>query len=178
MIEINPYHQLIAAIEYGGWEALEHRYTLARDYAREEAMGQSGGLENVVLRLWHSERGLFYEFKDAPMAFYGRLGTVAGEYLSEGEANLLLWDALTLAQDGKAEVMVIYGPEYLRNESQLYMAYWLQGERMERGYARQSLPLFLRMDTEQHTQFMVWLGGEYLKFDVPRGAPLLPAVRD
>lgn len=178
MIEINPYHQLVEAIEYGGWDALEHRYALARDYAREEAQQHSSSLENPVLRLWHSERGLFYEFKDAPMAFYGRLGAVAGEYLSEGEANLLLWDALTLAQDGKAEVMVIYGTGYLSDESQIYMAYWLQGERLERGYARQSLPLFLRMDDEQKTQFIVWLEGEYLKFCVHRGAPLLPAMRD
>jgi hypothetical protein len=178
MIEINPYHQLIAAIEYGGWEALEHRYSLARDYARELAQGQGGGLENPVLRLWHSEQGLFYEFKDAPMAFYGRLGAVAGEYLSEGEANLLLWDALTLAQHGQAEVMAIYGPGYLSDENQIYMAYWLQGQRVERGYARQSLPLFLRTDNHGQTQFMVWLQGEYLKFDVPRGAPLLPTVKD
>jgi hypothetical protein len=166
---IDPQRLLFEGLEAGSFPDLEH-LSLARDLARESAEGQC--YENGLVRLWHSPQGLYYEFKDFPAAFYGRLGVVSGEYLSEAEAQEIFWEDISKATKGYGEAVVFYTERLMQSEQDFYMAYTYENFRIERGEARFSLPLFMRFETEEGLRLLMRLEREYLAFWLSKGQPL------
>ncbi|MER3482748.1 MAG: hypothetical protein C4332_05955 [Meiothermus sp.] len=148
---------------------------LAREYALERAQGQA--YENAIVRLWHGPGGLFYEFKEFPAAFYARTGPGSGDYLSDGEAKELVWEALAMADKEGADLSVFYTTNLMQSDGDFYMAYTLAGERVERGAARHLLPLFLRLQNEDGLTLLMRLEGEYLRFKLPKGQPVLEGLK-
>jgi len=173
VIEIDPQRLLLEGMESGTFPDLEP-WSLAREYVRERAQGTA--YENAVVRLWHSPGGLFYEFKEFPAAFYARLGPVSGEYLSESEAKELVWEALAMAKE-HADLNMFYTPYLMQSDQDFYMAYTLDQERVERGEARYALPLFMRLQNEGSLTVLMRLEGEYLRFKLPKGQPVLRGLR-
>jgi hypothetical protein len=174
MFEVDPERLLQEGLENGNFPDLES-LSLAREYAQEQASGQE--FENAIIRLWHSPGGLFYEFKQFPAAFYGRLGSVQGQYLSDGEAQAEVWEALTLADKEKAKITVFYTPNLMESDQDFFMAYTLDGTRIERGEARYAMPLFLKLQTEREIMVLIRLEGEYLAFKLDKNPPILSGLR-
>lgn len=166
---IDPQRLLFEGLEAGSFPNLEH-LSLAREFARENAEGRC--YENGLIRLWHGPQGLYYEFKDFPAAFYGRLGVVSGEYLSEAEAQEIFWEDISKATKGYGETVVFYTERLMQSEQDFYMAYTYENFRIERGEARFSLPLFMRFETEEGLRLLMRLEQEYLSFWLPKGQPL------
>jgi hypothetical protein len=146
---------------------------LAREYALEHAQGNSG--ENEIVRWWHSPGGFFYEFKQLPAAFYGRLGLVQGEYLTHRQAQELVWEALASADQDQADLTLFYTSNLMQSDQDFFMAYTLGNTRIERGEARYALPLFMRLQAPQHLLilFRVQDQDEYLAFKLLKGQPIL-----
>ncbi|AEB10969.1 hypothetical protein [Marinithermus hydrothermalis] len=177
MLEVNPYRELVEALELGpNREALQERYGLALDYAREAVQGRV--YENEAVRLVHGPRGLFYELKAVPEVSYARFGVTAGEFVDAREVQGFVWYALTLAEAGEAEVLVIYGPNYLEDDEDLFMAYTLDGERYYRGEPRQAEPLFVRLEARTGAEVLVRAAEGYLRFTLDRGVPVLGGVHE
>lgn len=78
-IEIDPQRLLLEGMESGEFPDLKP-LALAREYALEHAQGNPG--QNEIVRWWHSPEGFYYEFKQFPAAFYGRLGLVQVLYIA------------------------------------------------------------------------------------------------
>jgi len=171
---IDPQRLLFEGLEMGSFPDLEH-LSLAREFARESAQGRC--YENGLIRLWHGPQGLYYEFKDFPAAFYGRLGGVSGEYLSEAEAQGVFWEDMSKATKGYGETVVFYTDRLMHSEQDFYMAYTYENFRIERGEARFSLPLFMRFETEEGLRLLMRLEHEYLAFWLPKGQPLSKGLR-
>ena len=121
---------------------------------------------------------MFYELKALPEVSYARFGATAGEFVEAGEVQGLVWHALTLAEAGEAEVVVIYGPNYLEDDEDLFMAYTLDGERYYRGEPRQAAPLFLRVETAGGAEVLLRTAEGYLRFTLDRGVPVLGGVHE
>ncbi|PZA06155.1 MULTISPECIES: hypothetical protein [unclassified Meiothermus] len=185
MIEFDPYRHLVETLELGSdRQALEGPFALARDYARER-LGEHA-VENAVARLWHGPGGLYYELKAAPDAFYARLGPIFGEYLSQPDAQMVMWDAVLQIERQEADVVALYAPDYLERDESVFLSYTLEGIRYERGEPRYAPPLFLRVEGRIESLVMMQLeptptrpaSQEYLMFRLPKGQPLLPGLRD
>lgn len=179
MIEIDPQRLLLEGMESGSFPDLEP-LALAKEYVLEAAQAspQSGGLyENPIVRLWHSPAGLFYEFKEFPAAFYARLGPVKGQYLSQGEARELVWEALAMADKEGADLNLFYTPQLMQSDGDFYMAYTLDGERIERGRARYALPLFMRLQHPAGLTVLLRLESEFIAFKLPKGQPVLQGLK-
>lgn len=174
MFEVDPERLLIEGLESGNFPDLEP-LALAREYSQEQATGQL--YENAILRLWHSPAGLFYEFKRFPAAFYGHLGTVQGEYLSEREAQEEVWESLTVADKGQAQITVFYTPNLMESDLDFFMAYTLNGTHYERGEARYAMPLYMKMQTDKQTTVLMRLEGEYLLFRLLKNPPILAGLK-
>ena len=174
MIEIDPQRLLLEGMESGTFPDLEP-LSLAREYAMEHAQGTAH--ENAAVRLLHGPGGLFYEFKEFPSAFYARTGWVSGDYLSEGEARELVWEALAMADKENADLNIFYTANLMRSDHDFFMAYTLGGERIERGRARHALPLFMRLQNEAGLTLLMRLEGEYLRFKLPKGQPVLNGLK-
>jgi len=181
LIEFNPYHHLVETLELGSdRQALEESFALARDYAKER-LGEHL-VENSVARLWHGAGGLYYELKAAPDAFYARLGPVHGEYLSQPDAQMVMWDAVLQTERQEADMVALYAPDYLERDEAVFLSYTLEGIRYERGEPRYVPPLFLRVEGSTESLVMIQLepilSQEYLMFRLPACPPLLPGLRD
>jgi len=189
LIEFNPYQHLVETLELGSdRQALGESFALARDYAKER-LGEhqvQQVVENSVARLWHGAGGLYYELKAAPDAFYARLGPVLGEYLSQPDAQMVVWDAVLQTEHQEADVVALYAPDYLERDESVFLSYTLEGTRYERGEPRYAPPLFLRVEGRTESLVMMQLeptptrpaSQEYLMFRLPKGQPLLPGLRD
>jgi hypothetical protein len=176
MLEVNPYHELLLSMETGSdLTPLAERYSLALEYARERMGGRV--YENPVVRLVHSLEGIFYEFKDFPDFSYAHFGKLSGEFLGEADAQAVLWDSLILGEEGDAEVMVLYGPDYLDEES-FYFAYSSADTSYTRGNPRVSPPLFLWLDDGERRLIMVRTEGGYLVFNTSGGQPVLAPLKE
>ena len=173
-LEIDPQRLLWEGMEQGQFPNLEP-LELARQYAQEAAKGNQH--ENAIVRLWHSGEGLFYEFKQFPAAFYGRLGLVQGEYLNDSQAKELVWEALAIADEELANITVFYTANLMESDQDFFMAYTLGQTRIERGEARYALPLFMRLQTENELRVLLRLEGEYLAFTLPKGQPVLEGLK-
>lgn len=169
-IEIDPQRMLLEGMESGEFPDLEP-LSLAREYALETAQGSSG--ENEIVRWWHSPDGFFYEFKEFPAAFYGRLGLVQGEYLTTRQAQELVWEALASADKDRADLTLFYTANLMQSDQDFYMAYTLGNTRIERGEARYTLPLFMRLKTAAYLLVLFRVQDEYLSFKLPKGQPVL-----
>ncbi|MDX2006925.1 MAG: hypothetical protein SFU83_16755 [Meiothermus sp.] len=173
-LEVDPQRLLWEGMERGVFPDLEG-LELARQYAQEAAKGTPH--ENPIVRLWHSQDALFYEFKQFPAAFYGRVGLVQGEYLGESQAKEVVWEALAIADKELANVTVFYTANLMESDQDFFMAYTLGDSRIERGEARYALPLFMRLQTEHDLRILLRLEGEYLFFRLPKGQPVLERLR-
>jgi len=169
-IEIDPQRLLLEGMESGKFPDLEP-LALAREYALENAQGSSG--ENQIVRWWHSSGGFFYEFKRFPAAFYGRLGLVQGEYLTLGQAQEVVWEALARSDKDHADLTLFYTTNLMQADQDFFMSYTLGNIRIERGEARYALPLFMRLKTTQHLLVLFRVQDEYLAFKLPHGQPIL-----
>lgn len=172
-IEVDPQRLLLESMETGAPPDLRP-LELAREYAQELAQGNAG--ENEIVRWWHSPSGFYYEFKQFPMAFYGRSGLVHGQYLTPQEAQELVWDALTRADKEQADLTLFYTPNLMQSDQDFFMVHSLGEARIERGEARYALPLFMRLKLPQHLLIMFRIQGEYLAFKLPQGQPVLIQV--
>lgn len=172
-IEIDPQRLLLEGMESGEFPNLE-ALALAREYALESAQGSPG--ENEIVRWWHSPSGFFYEFKEFPAAFYGRLGLVQGEYLTTGQARELVWEALTRADKDQADLTLFYTANLMQSDQDFFMAYTLGNSRIERGEARYALPLFMRLKASECLLVLFRVQDEYLAFKVPKGQPVLEGL--
>jgi hypothetical protein len=173
-LEVDPQRLLWEGMEQGAFPNLEG-LELARQYAQEAAKGTP--YENQIVRLWHSQDALFYEFKQFPAAFYGRLGLVQGEYLNETQAKEAVWEALAIADKELANLTVFYTANLMESDQDFFMAYTLGQTRIERGEARYALPLFMRLQTEDDLRILLRLDSEYLFFRLPKGQPVLEGLR-
>lgn len=173
-LEIDPQRLLIEGMENGVFPDLEP-LALAREYLLEKAQGTA--YENSIVRLWHGPDGLFYEFKQFPAAFYGRMGYVSGEYLNQSQAQETVWEALSMATKDQADISVFYSENLMQSEQDFFMAYTLETGRIERGEARYALPLFMRLQTPEELRVLLRLKEEYLCFRVPKGRPLLKGLK-
>ncbi|WP_027881872.1 hypothetical protein [Meiothermus rufus] len=172
-IEIDPQTLILEGIETGALPDLKP-LALAREYALEQAQGCAG--ENEIVRWWHGAGGFFYEFKQFPAAFYGRLGPVQGEYLGASQAQELVWEALAKADKEEADLTLFYTPNLMQSDEDFFMAYTLGQTRIERGEARYALPLFMRLKTATYLLVLLRSQDEYLVFKLPQGQPVLAAL--
>ncbi len=172
-IEIDPQRMLLEGIETGEFPDLKS-FALAREYALEHAQGNPG--ENEIVRWWHSPGGFYYEFKQFPAAFYGWLGLVQGEYLSAGQAQELVWEALTRADKDHADLTLFYTANLMQSDQDFFMAYTLGNTRIERGEPRYALPLFMHLRAPQHLVVLFRAQNEYLAFKLPKGQPILQGL--
>lgn len=171
--EVDPQRLLLEGLEAGELPNLKS-LELAREYALESARGHPG--ENAIVRWWHGPGGFFYEFKQFPSAFYGRLGSVHGEYLSAHQAQELVWEALTRADRDKADLTIFYTANLMQSNHDFYMAYTLDDLRIVRGEARYSLPLFMRLKVPQYLLVLLKEEDAYLAFRLPKGPPVLQGL--
>lgn len=169
-LEIDPQRLLLEGMESGEFPDLGP-LALAREYALESAQGSPG--ENEIVRWWHSPGGFFYEFKEFPAAFYGRLGLVQGEYLTTGQAQELVWEALARADKDQADLTLFYTANLMQSDQDFFMAYTLGNTRIERGEARYTLPLFMRLKVSEYLLVLFRVQDEYLAFRLPKGQPVL-----
>lgn len=169
-IEVDPQPLLLEGMESGEFPDLKP-LALAREYALESAQGSPG--ENEIVRWWHSPVGFYYEFKQFPAAFYGWLGLVQGEYLTTGQAQELVWEALARADKEQADLTLFYTANLMQSDQDFFMAYTLGNTRIERGEARYALPLFMRLQAPQHLLVLFRIQDEYLAFRLPKGQPIL-----
>lgn len=174
LLEIDPQRLLIEGMESGVFPDLEP-LALAREYVLEKAQGTA--YENSILRLWHGPGGLFYEFKQFPAAFYGRMGWVSGEYLSAAQAQEIVWEALALATKEDADISVFYTSNLMQSDQDFFMAYTLGDSRIERGDARYALPLFMRLQTAEELLVLIQLQDEFIYFKLPKGQPVLNGLK-
>lgn len=172
-IEIDPQQLLLEGLETGELPDLKP-FALAREYALESARGNPG--ENEIVRWWHSPEGFYYEFKQFPAAFYGRLGLVQGEYLTTHQAQELVWEALARADKEQADLTLFYTANLMQSDQDYFLAYTLGNIRIERGEARYALPLFMRLQTPQHLLVLFRAQDEYLAFKLPKGQPVLQGL--
>lgn len=172
-IEIDPQRLLLEGLETGELPDLKP-FALAREYALEHAQGNPG--ENEIVRWWHSPEGFYYEFKQFPGAFYGRLGLVQGEYLTTHQAQELVWEALARADKEQADLTLFYTANLMQSELDYFMAYTLGHIRIVRGEARYALPLFMRLQTPRYLLVLFRAQDEYLAFRLPKGQPVLQGL--
>ncbi|MCX7783295.1 MAG: hypothetical protein N2318_06575 [Meiothermus sp.] len=172
-IEIDPQRLLLEGMESGEFPDLKP-LALAREYALESAQGSPG--ENEIVRWWHSPGGFYYEFKQFPAAFYGRLGLVQGEYLTSRQAQELVWEALARADKEHADLTLFYTANLMQGDQDFFMAYTLGNTRIERGEARYALPLFMRLQAPQYLLILFRVQDEYLAFKLPKGQPILQGL--
>lgn len=173
-LEIDPQRLLLEGMESGVFPDLEP-LALAREYVLENAQGTA--YENSILRLWHGPYGLFYEFKQFPAAFYGRMGQVSGEYLNTAQTQEIFWEALNMATKEDADISVFYTSNLMQSDQDFFMAYTLGDSRIERGDARYALPLFMRLQTSSELLVLIQLQDEYICFRLPKGQPVLNGLK-
>lgn len=119
----------------------DRRYGLAIAFVKESVSGVSYG--NKVMELVVGDQGFYAQSKNFPAAFYGETGLVQREFLSEAEAQAIVWEAVAHYRAGEAQSLTCV---YTNHATDVFFGYRFEGaERYEMGHLRVNLPLHLRV---------------------------------
>lgn len=119
----------------------DHYYGLAIDYIKNMVKGMS--YENNVTDLVVGEAGFYVQSKNFPVAFYGDTGAAQVRFLSESEAQALVWEATALYRAGDVQSLTCVYSD--RSPLDSFFGYRIEGnERYELGGLRTSMPLHMR----------------------------------
>lgn len=119
----------------------EQRYGLAIAYVKNAIQGASYG--NAVMKLVVGDAGFYTQSKNFPGAFYGDLGAAELTWLSEEQAQAVIWEAMALYRAGEAQSLTAI---YSSVPSDVFFGYRIgEGERYELGRPKANLPLHLRV---------------------------------
>ena len=119
----------------------DHYYGLAIDYIKNMVKGMS--YENNVTDLVVGDAGFYVQSKNFPVAFYGDTGAAQVRFLSESEAQALVWEATALYRAGDVQSLTCVYSD--RSPLDSFFGYRIEGnERYELGGLRTSMPLHMR----------------------------------
>ena len=131
------------------WEVFqeqhERRFGLAISYVKSLVKGES--YDNGVVNLRFGDEGFYVQSKSFPAAFFGDTGESSIEFLSEEEAQAVVFEAVASYRAGDAKSLTCIYSE--TNPSDVFFGYRLnEDERYEFGYLRSGMPLHLRVMIE------------------------------
>ena len=139
------------------WEAFaeqhDKRYGLAISYVKSIVKGRS--YDNGVMNLRVGKSGFYVQSQNFPAAFFGDTGESSLEFISDEEAQALIFEAVALYRAGDARsITCIYSDN---TPADVFFGYRLnEEERYELGFLRTSSPLHLRVmvEAEEATEFL------------------------
>ncbi len=176
-LEFGGQRSLLEALELGFSSAeLEEKHGLLTAFLRERARGLRYG--NQVVELLHDQEGVFVFFPAFPSLAFAWLGEAAGEFLSRGEAQIWLWEALERARLADGDLAVFYAHGFAEDDEKIFMNYAYEGERYQRGVASSRLPLFMWLAAPAENLLLLHdAEAGFLGFRLRRGAPVLGGLR-
>lgn len=136
------------------WEAFaelhDRRYGLAISYVKSVVKGAA--FDNQVMSLRIGESGFYVQSKSFPASFYGDTGLSELSFISEAEAQALVFDAIALYRAGGARsITCVYSDS---TPADVFFGYRFNAlERYELGVMRASLPLHLRVMIDADEEF-------------------------
>jgi hypothetical protein len=128
------------------WEVFaelhDRRYGLAISYVKSIVKGTT--FDNQVMNLRIGESGFYVQSKNFPASFYGDTGLSELAFLSNAEAQALVFDAVALYRAGDARsITCVYSDS---TPADVFFGYrFTETERYELGMMRANLPLHLRV---------------------------------
>jgi hypothetical protein len=139
------------------WEVFaelhDRRYGLAISYVKSIVKGTT--FDNQVMSLRIGESGFYVQSKNFPASFYGDTGLSELAFLSNAEAQALVFDAVALYRAGDARsITCVYSDS---TPADVFFGYrFSETERYELGMMRTNLPLHLRVmiDAEEENELL------------------------
>jgi hypothetical protein len=139
------------------WEVFaelhDRRYGLAISYVKSIVKGTT--FDNQVMNLRIGESGFYVQSKNFPASFYGDTGLSELAFLSNAEAQALVFDAVALYRAGDARsITCVYSDS---TPADVFFGYrFTETERYELGMMRANLPLHLRVmiDSEEENELL------------------------
>ena len=131
------------------WEIFEQeherRYGLAISYVKSVVTGEN--YNNDVMNLCAGDNGFYMQSVNFPAAFFGDTGQSSIEFVSDEEAQELVFEAVAHYRAGDAKSLTcVYSNA---NPGDVFFGYRLDGEeRYEWGFLRAGVPLHLRVMVE------------------------------
>jgi hypothetical protein len=128
------------------WEVFaeqhDRRYSLAISYVKSIVKGNS--FDNQVMDLRVGKAGFYIQSKNFPAAFYGDTGESSLEFISDEEAQTLVFEAVALYRAGDARsITCVYSDA---TPADVFFGYrFNEKDRYEIGFWRPHLPLHLRV---------------------------------
>lgn len=131
------------------WEAFsslhDKRYGLAISYVKSIVNGES--FDNPVMEMRVSSEGFYTQSKNFPAAFYGDTGATTWEFITEEEAQAIVFEAVALYRAGDARSITCVYSDAMPGD--VFFGYRYDGtERYELGMIRANLPLHVRVMVE------------------------------
>ncbi len=119
------------------------QYSLAISYVKSVVKGES--FDNEVMNLTVGKEGFYLQSKNFPAAFYGETAQVTYSFVSEAEAQALVFEAVALYRNKEARSLTcIYSNNSVND---VFFGYHFDGlERYELGNLKVGLPLHLRIN--------------------------------
>ncbi len=143
--EVNTDFELIDPNWEDFSELHDRRYGLAISYMKSIVSGRD--YDNQVMSLKVGAAGFYIQSKSFPAAFFGDTGKFDLEFLSDDEAQALVFEAVALYRAGDARSLTcVYSDN---NPADVFFGYrFSPDERYELGFLRSGVPLHLRVMVE------------------------------
>lgn len=116
--------------------------------------GGAGSFDNAVMDVRVGEAGFYVQSKNFPAAFYGDTGAATHSFITPGEAQEAVFDAVAMYRAGDARSLTcVYSDS---TPGDVFFGYRVDDERYELGFMRPSLPLHLRVmvDASEETELL------------------------